>query len=116
MYRVVYHVMDTSEIKQRLELAPRPVEKSLTIEEVLEQVSTHGVPRGPVDWVFPAWMLCVEYAAERIAEAFQLSEWEKRWLFHFRDAIKRLLLEAQRQAEAKLTSIYKAVVEGTYRI
>jgi hypothetical protein len=116
MYRVVYHVMDINEIKQRLELALRPVEKPPTIEEVIEQVSTHGVLRGPVDWVFPAWMLYVEYAAERIAETFQLSEGEKRWLFHFRDAIKRLLLEAQRQAEAKLTSIYKAVVEGTYRI
>jgi hypothetical protein len=116
MYRVVYHVIDTSEIKQRLELALRLVEKPPTIEEVLKQVSTHGVLRGPVDWVFPAWMLYVEYAAERIAETFQLSEWEKRWLFHFRDAIKRLLLEAQRQAEAKLTSIYKAVVDGTYRI
>jgi hypothetical protein len=116
MYRVVYHVMDINEIKQRLELALRPVEKPPTIEEVLEQVSTHGVLRGPVDWVFPGWMLYVEYAAERITEMFQLSEGEKRWLFHFRDAIKRLLLEAQRQAEAKLTSIYKAVVEGTYRI
>jgi hypothetical protein len=116
MYRVVYHVMDINEIKQRLELALRPVEKPPTIEEVLEQVSTHGVLRGPVDWVFPGWMLYVEYAAERIAETFQLSEGEKRWLFHFRDAIKRLLLEAQRQAEAKLTSIHKAVVEGTYKI
>ena len=116
MYRVVYHVMDINEIKQRLELALRPVEKPPTIEEVLEQVSTHGVLRGPVDWVFPGWMLYVEYAAERIAEMFQLSEGEKRWLFHFRDAIKRLLLEAQRQAEAKLTSIYKAVVESTYKI
>jgi hypothetical protein len=116
MYRVVYHVMDINEIKQRLELALKPVEKPPTIEEVLEQVSTHGVLRGPVDWVFPGWMLYVEYAAKRIAEMFQLSEGEKRWLFHFRDAIKRLLLEAQRQAEAKLTSIYKAVVESTYKI
>ena len=70
MYRVVYHVMDINEIKQRLELALRPVERSPTIEEVIEQVSTHGVLRGPVDWVFPAWMLYVEYAAERIAETF----------------------------------------------
>jgi hypothetical protein len=116
MYRVVNHVMDINKIKQRLELALRPVEKPPTIEEVLEQVSTHGVLRGPVDWVFPGWMLYVEYAAERIAETFQLSEGEKRWLFHFRDAIKRLLLETQRQAEAKLTSIHKAVVESTYKI
>jgi len=108
--------MDVNEIKQRLKLALRPVEKSPSIEEVLEQVSARGVLRGAVDWVFPAWMLYLEYAAERIAETFQLSEGEKRWLFHFRDAVRQLLLEAQRQEEAKLTSIYKAVVEGTYRI
>jgi hypothetical protein len=51
-------------IKERLELALRPVEKPPP-EEVLEQVSTHGVLRGPVDWVFPAWMLYVEYATQR---------------------------------------------------
>jgi hypothetical protein len=108
--------MELNEIKQRLELALRPVEKPPIIEEVLEQVSRHGVLRGPVDWVFPGWMLYVEYAAECIAKAFQLSEEEKRRLFHFRDTMKRLLLEAQRQAKAKLTSIYKAVAEGTYRL
>ena len=108
--------MDISEIKQRLELALRPVKKPPTIEEALEQVSTHGVLRGPVDWVFPAWIAYVEYAAERIAETFQLSEEERRTLLNFRDTVKRLLLEAQRQAKEKLTSIYKAVVDGTYRI
>ena len=46
-------------INERLELALRPAEKP-TLEEVLEEVSTHGVLRGPVDWVFPAWMLYVE--------------------------------------------------------
>jgi hypothetical protein len=66
--------MELNEIRQRLELALRLVEKPPTLEEVLEQVSTYGVLRGPVDWVFPAWMLYVEYAAERIAETFQLSE------------------------------------------
>ncbi len=101
-------------VKERLELALRPAEPP-TLEEALEQVSRHGVLRGPVDWVFPAWMLYVEYAAESIAKAFQLSE-EKRRLFHFRDTMKRLLLEAQRQAKAKLTSIHKAVAEGTYRL
>jgi hypothetical protein len=116
MRRVVYHVMDTSEIKQRLELALRPVKKPPTIEEALEQVSTHGVLRGPVDWVFPAWMLYVEYATQKIAETFQLSEEERRSLLNFRGTVKRLLLEAQRQAKEKLTSIYKAVVDGTYRI
>jgi len=30
--------------------------------------------------------------------------------------MKQLLLEAQRQTKAKLTALYKAVVEGTYRI
>ena len=73
--------MELNEIKQRLELALRPVEKPPTIEEVLEQVSRRGVLRGPVDWVFPAWMLYVEYAAESIAEVFQFSEEEKRQLF-----------------------------------
>ncbi len=42
MRRVVYHVMDISEIKQRLELTLRLVEPP-TIEEVLEEVSTRGV-------------------------------------------------------------------------
>ena len=113
MRRGIYHVTD-NEVKQRLELGLRPAEPP-TIEEVLKQGSTHGVLRGPVDWVFPAWMLYTEYAAEKIAEAFQLSEEERGQLLHFRDTLKRLLLEAQRQAKAKLTALYKAVVEGTYR-
>jgi hypothetical protein len=116
MYRVVYHVMDISEIKQRLEPALRPVEKPPTIEEVLEEVSTHGVLRGPVDWVFPAWRLYVEYATQKIAETFRLTEEERSQLLDFRDTLKRLLLEAQWQAKAKLASIYKAVVEGTYKM
>jgi hypothetical protein len=74
MRRGVHHVMDTSEIKQRLELALRSVEKSPSIEDVLEEVSTCGVLRGPVDWVFPGWMLYVEYVTQKIAETFQLSE------------------------------------------
>jgi hypothetical protein len=90
--------MDISKIKQRLELALKPVEKP-TPEEVLEQVSRRGVLRGPVDWVFPAWMLYVEYATQKIAETFPLSEEEKRQLFHFRDAMKRLLREAWTQAK-----------------
>ncbi len=104
------------ELRRRLELALRLVEKPPTLEEVLEEVSTRGVLRGPVDWVFPAWMLYVEYATQRIIETFQLSEEERRWLFHFRDVMRRLLLEAQRQAKAKLTTLYKAVVEGTYKM
>jgi len=107
--------MDVNKIEERLELALRPAEPP-TIEEVLEEVSTRGVLRRPVDWVFPAWMLYVEYATQRIVETFQLSEEEGRQLLDFRDAMKRLLLEAQRQAKEKLTTLYKAVVEGTYRI
>ncbi len=114
MSRGVHHVTD-NEIKQRLELALRPVEPP-TLEEALEQVFTRGVLRGPVDWVFPAWVVYVEYAVQKIAETFPLSEEEKRQLLHFWYAMKQLLLEAQRQAKAKLTVLYKAVVEGTYRV
>ena len=108
--------MDRNKINERLELALRPAEKPPTLEEVLEQVSTRGVLRGPVDWVFPAWMLYVEYATQKIAETFPLSEEEKRQLLDFRDAMKRLLREAWAQAKEKLTALHKAVVEGTYRL
>jgi hypothetical protein len=107
--------MDRNKIKERLELALRPAEPP-TLEEVLEHVSRHGVLRGPVDWVFPAWMLYVEYATQKIAEAFPLSEEEKKQLFHFRDALTRLLREAWAQAKEKLTALYKAVAEGTYQL
>jgi hypothetical protein len=103
------------EIKERLELALRPVEKPPTPEEVLEQVSTRGVLRGPVDWVFPAWMLYVEYATQKIAETFRLTEEERSQLLDFRDAIKRLLREAWMQTKEKLVALYKAVAEGTYK-
>jgi len=69
-----------------------------------------------VDWVFPAWMLYVEYATQKIAETFQLSEEERSQLFDFRDTLKRLLMEAWTQAKEKLTALYKAVAEGTYRV
>jgi hypothetical protein len=108
--------MELNKIKQRLELALRPVEKPPTLEEVLEQVSRRGVLRGPVDWVFPAWMLYVEYATQRIAETFPLSEEEKSQFLDFRDAVTRLLRGAWTQAKEKLTTLYKAVVEGTYRL
>ncbi len=109
-------VMDRNKIKERLELALRPVEKPPTLGEVLERVSTRGVLRGPVDWVFPAWMLYVEYATQRIIEIFQLSEEERSALLNFRDAMKQLLMEAWVQAKERLTSIYIAVAEGTYRV
>jgi hypothetical protein len=96
MSRGVYHVTD-NKIKQRLELALKPA-KPPTLEEVLEEVSTRGVLRRPADWVFPAWVVYVEYAVQKIAETFQLSEEEKRQLLHFWYAMKQLLLEAQRQA------------------
>ncbi len=76
MSRGVYHVTD-NEIKQRLELALKPA-KPPTLEEALEQVSRHGVLRGPADWVFPAWVVHGEYAVQKIAETFPLSEEEKR--------------------------------------
>jgi hypothetical protein len=108
--------MDRNEkIRERLELALKPA-KPPTLEEVLEQVSRHGVLRGPVDWVFPAWMLYVEYATQRIIETFQLTEEERRQLLDFRDTLTRLLREAWAQAKEKLTTLYKAIAEGTYRV
>jgi hypothetical protein len=108
--------MELNKIKQRLEPALRSVEKPPTLEEVLEEVSTRGVLRGPVDWVFPAWMLYVEYATQRIIETFQLSEEERSQLLDSRDAMKRLLLEAWTQTKEKLTALHKAVAEGMYRV
>jgi hypothetical protein len=104
--------MDRNKIKERLELALRPAEPP-TLGEVLEQVSTRGVLRGPVDWVFPGWITYVEYATQKIAETFPLSEEEKRQLLDFRDAWTRLLREAWTQAKEKLTALHKAVAEGT---
>jgi len=103
------------EIKERLELALRPAEPP-TLEEVFEQVSRRGVLRGPVDWVFPAWMLYVEYATQKIIETFRLTEEERNQLLDFRDVMTRLLWEAWIQAKEKLTALYKAVAEGTYRV
>ncbi len=115
MRRGVRRDMELNKIKQRLELALKPA-KPPSIEEVLEQVSTHGVLRGSVDWVFPGWMLYVEYATQKIAETFQLSEGERSQLLDFRDTLKRLLQEAWIQAKEKLTALHKAVAEGTYRV
>ena len=93
MCHSVHYVMDIQMIKERLELALRPAEPP-TIEEVLEHVSRGGVLRGPVDWVFPAWVMYIEYVVEKIGETFQLTEEEKRQLIGFRDALTRVLLEA----------------------
>ena len=105
----------SDEPRRRLELALRPAEPP-TVEEVLEQVSRHGVLRGPVDWVFPAWATYVDYATRRITETFRLSEEERGTLLNFRDTMKRLLLEAWMQTKEKLTTLYKAVAEGTYKL
>ncbi len=107
--------MDISEIKQRLELALR-LEKPPTIEEVLEEVSTHGVLRGPVDWVFPAWITYIEFATQEIIKTFQLSEEERSQLLDFRDTMKQLLLKAWMQTKEKLTALYKAVAKDTYKV
>jgi hypothetical protein len=104
------------ELRRRLELALKPVERPPAPDEVLGQVSRRGVLRGPVDWAFPAWIAYVEYAVQKIIETFPLTEEEKKQLIHFRGALVRLLREAWRQAKERLASIYKAVVEGTCRI
>ena len=103
------------EVRHRLELTLKPAEPP-TVEEVLEEVSRHGVLRGPVDWVFPAWATYVDYATRRITETFRLSEEERGTLLNFRDTMKRLLLEAWMQVKEKLTTLYKAVAEGTYKL
>jgi len=103
------------ELRRRLELALRPAEPP-SLDEVLAAVERNGRLHGPVDRVFPAWVTYSEYAVQKIVETFQLAEEERKRLFDFRDAMKQLLLEAQRQAKAKLTAIYKAVVDGTYRM
>jgi hypothetical protein len=58
----------------------------------------------------------VEYATQEIMKTFPLSEEEKKQLLDFRDAMKRLLLEAWTQTKEKLTILHKAVAEGTYRV
>jgi hypothetical protein len=45
-----------------------------------------------------------------------ITEEEKRQLLHFGDVMERLLLEAWRQTKERLTAIYKAIKNGTYRI
>ena len=58
----------------------------------------------------------VRRITQEIMKTFQLSEEEKRQLFGFRDALKRLLREAWAQAKEKLMALHKAVAEGTYRL
>lgn len=102
-------------IKERLGLALKSAEPP-TLGEVLRQVSTDGVLRGPVGWTFGAWKLYVEYAAQKVAETFPLSEEERGQLLQFRDAVISVLERAQRQAEKKLRSLYRALLDNTYRV
>jgi hypothetical protein len=102
--------------RHNLESALRSVEKPPTLEEVLKQVSTRGVLRGPVDWVFPAWGLYVNYVVKEIASKFRLSAKEEDQLKDFGRRLNKLLEQAERQAKAKLTSIYRAIMEDAYRI
>ena len=103
------------ETKRRLELALKPAE-SPTVEEVLRHVERHGVLRGPVDWVFDAWRLYVEYAKERIAERFNSTQDEAAQLEDFTHKLSALLGLAREQAREKLESVQRAVREGTYRM
>jgi hypothetical protein len=107
--------MELNEIKQRLELALKPTEEP-TLEEVLKQVSARGVLRGPVDWIFPAWRLYVDYVVKEIVGGFKLSAEEEDQLKDFGWRLNTLLEQAERQAKAKLTSIYRAIMEDTYKL
>jgi hypothetical protein len=85
------------------------------IDEVDARVESGGL-RGPVDWVFPAWMIYIEDKTRKIAEAFPLAEEEKRTLRGFSDVMKNLLQRAREQAKAKLASIYDAIDDNNYRL
>jgi hypothetical protein len=72
--------------------------------------------RGPLDWVFPAWSIYIEYSVQRIVEVFQLTEEERRQLLGFNDIMRGLLQKAHEQAKTKLTSIRDAIDDGSYRL
>jgi len=86
------------------------------IDEVDARVEENGKLRGPVDWVFPAWMIYIEDKMRKIAKTFPLAEEEKRALLGFGDIMKNLLQRAHEQAKAKLASIYDAIDDGNYRL
>ena len=86
------------------------------IDEVDARVEENGRLRGPVDWVFPAWMIYIEDKMRKIAKTFPLAEEEKRALLGFGDIMKNLLQRAHKQAKAKLASIYDAIDDGNYRL
>ena len=103
------------EIRRRLELALRPAEPP-TVEEVLVAVERNGKLHGPVDWAFKAWRLYVDYVVKEVIGRFKPSAEEKEQLRDFGRKLNTLLERAERQTKGKLASIYKAVVDGTYRI
>ena len=72
--------------------------------------------RGPLDWVFPAWSVYIEYSVQRIIEVFQLAEEERRQLLGFNDIMRGLLQKAYEQAKTKLTSIRDAIDDDNYRL
>jgi len=103
-----------SRIIQRLELALRV--KKPTPGEVLEQVSTRGVLRGPVDFVFSAWRLYVEYAAQvdrRDLSAHRGGKEDASKLPRRGEDVANGGAEA---GQEKLAALYKAVAEGTHRL
>jgi len=103
------------EIRRRLELALRPAEPP-TVEEVLAAVGRNGKLRGPADWVFKAWRLYVDYVVEEVIDRFKPSAEEEDQLRDFGRKLDTLLGQAERQAKAKLASIYNAITDGIYRM
>jgi hypothetical protein len=91
-------------------------DKSPNADEVLAAVERDGVLHGPLDWVFPAWEIYIEYATRRIAETFPLADEERRQLLGFSEVMRGLLQRAHEQAKAKLTSIHNAVNSNSYRL
>jgi hypothetical protein len=84
--------------------------------DVLAAVERDGVLHGPLDWVFPAWGLYIEYATQRIVETFPLAEEERRALLGFGDVMKDVLQKAHEQAKAKLASVYDAINNNNYKL
>jgi len=103
------------ELRRRLELALRLAEPP-TVEEVLAAVEKNGKLRGPVDWVFKAWRLYVDYVVKEIIDRFKPSAEEEDQLRDFGRKLNTLLERAERQAKAKLAMIYNAIVNNIYRI
>jgi hypothetical protein len=103
------------EIRRRLELALRSAEPP-ALDGVLAAVERNGKLHGPVDWVFPAWRLYVDYVVKEVIGRFKPSAEEEEQLRDFGRKLNTLLGQAERQAKAKLASIYNAIMEGTYRM